>query len=253
MGQQDVAEWLNVTKNGKMDYHEKQYDQHYRSTMSFCDWLESLKILDASRKLRILDLGAGQGANIFYMAKRFPNSEFVGVDINLSLVKWGNESFAARGVKNCHLLPGDLYALEESHREKYNGIVSYQTLSWLPEYQTPLEKMMQLNPEWIALTSLFYEGSVTCTIQVQDNTRPVGEKPYRQCYYNVYSLPLVEKLFADHGYTLQFIPFEIDVDLPKPPGKGLGTYTEKLANGKRIQISGPLLMSWYFILAKRSK
>ena len=31
------------------------------------------------------------------------------------------------------------------------------------------------------------------------------------------------------------------------------TYTETLQNGKRLQISGPLLMNWYFIYAEKYK
>jgi hypothetical protein len=49
-----------------------------------------------------------------------------------------------------------------------------------------------------------------------------------------------------------FQPFNIDIDLPKPAHDGMGTYTEQLENGQRIQISGPVFMSWYFILARKS-
>ena len=41
--------------------------------------------------------------------------------------------------------------------------------------------------------------------------------------------------------------FDIGVDIEKPPVDFMGTYTEKLENGKRIQISGAVLMSWKII------
>jgi hypothetical protein len=31
----------------------------------------------------------------------------------------------------------------------------------------------------------------------------------------------------------------------------MGTYTEHLADGRRLSISGPLLMPWYFLFAGR--
>jgi hypothetical protein len=76
--------------------------------------------------------------------------------------------------------------------------------------------------------------------------------PTKQSFYNVYSMPVVRKFLSAEGYSqFQQTPFEIDIDLPKPAHKGRGTFTEKLQNGHRVQISGPLLMPWYFIAAKR--
>jgi len=56
-------------------------------------------------------------------------------------------------------------------------------------------------------------------------------------YCNVYAL------------KQRFKRFDIDIDLPKGSHGGLGTYTELLADGRRLQISGPIMLSWYFILA----
>ena len=42
--------------------------------------------------------------------------------------------------------------------------------------------MMELNPTWIALTSLFFDGDVNCKIEVQDYTYPLGNKPYHEGY-----------------------------------------------------------------------
>ena len=112
--------------------------------------------------------------------------------------------------------------------------------------------MAQLKADWIALTSLFYEGNVNCKITIQDYNVSLARKPYKEAFYNIYCLGLVKELFKKCGYSrFDYIPFEIDIDLPKPKTKGMGTYTERLANGKRIQISGPLLMNWYFILARK--
>jgi hypothetical protein len=66
-------------------------------------------------------------------------------------------------------------------------------------------------------------------------------------------LGYTQKFFREKGFSkFEYIPFEIDIDLPKPVGTGFdGTYTETLKNGERIQISGPILMSWYFVLAQQ--
>ncbi len=248
---QRLTGWLEITKKDILNYHEKQFKKPYRSTIFFCQWLESFGLLSKNKKDIILDIGAGMGSNIYYMAKKYPKSFFLGIDI-ASLVRTGNKYFKKLGQSNCRLVKGDLYALNKNYVDKFTGIVSYQTLSWLPDYKLPILKMAGLKAEWIAITSLFYEGDINCKTIVQDYTTPLSDKPYKEAFYNIYSLKLIQELFKKCGYRkFDYIRFEIDVDLPKPKTKGMGTYTERLANGKRIQISGPLLMNWYFILARK--
>ena len=60
----------------------------------------------------------------------------------------------------------------------------------------------------------------------------------------------IKELFNGLGYKkFDYRPFNIDIDIKKPEKAGLGTYTERLENGKRIQISGGLMLPWYFIVA----
>jgi hypothetical protein len=59
MIKQRKTEWLEVTKTGKTDYHERQFKKPYRSTISFCNWIESLGFLNKTEKLTIADIGAG--------------------------------------------------------------------------------------------------------------------------------------------------------------------------------------------------
>lgn len=107
-------------------------------------------------------------------------------------------------------------------------------------------------PNFLALTSLFYEGNISCHIEVEEH------KKNRKCFYNVYSLPELEVFCEKSGYLLKkFAPFNIDIDLQRPDNMdAMGTYTERImAQGsgseKRIQISGPLLMNWYMVLIQK--
>lgn len=44
-----------------------------------------------------------------------------------------------------------------------------------------------------------------------------------------------KKHFEALGYKkFSFVPFEIDIDLPKPDSLALGTYTVKTEEGKRL-------------------
>ncbi len=244
---QKKAEWLAGVDT---EYHERQFKEPYRSTVAFCDWLESIGYMERESHYRIMDLCCGEGANIWYMARRWPRCDFVGIDINTSLVNKGNTFLQTAGVKRSLLEVGDIYRLDNKYLSAFDGIVSYQTLSWLPDWQQPMEVMARLDVKWIALSSLFYDGQVECNIEVK--TYDSNLSLVKESFYNVYALPIVKEFLREKGYTDFFsTPFEIDIDLPDLGKRVMGSYTAKLENGHRLQISGPLLMPWYFIAAKR--
>lgn len=248
---QDKSPWLKVPKKDMANYHEKQFKNPYRSTVFFTGWLESLKLLSHKTAQNILDIGCGEGANIGYMASKFPDISFTGIDLNKALVKKGNTILKKLKLSNCRLETGDLYHLNKKYKDAFDGLISLQTLSWLSSYQQPIIEMIKVNPKWIAVSSLFYDGLIDCEIKVRDYTRSGGKKA-EEVFYNVYSLKLVEEFFKKKGYKkFKYIPFIIDMDIDKNKDGRMGTYTVKTNEGSRLQISGPLLMNWYFIVAER--
>ncbi len=250
MTKQRTEEW---TKSYNDDYFNRQFKTPYRSTVKFCEWLEKIKIIDSESNQKILDIGTGKGSNLYYMKKLYPNCEYLGLDINNDFVEEGNLFFKNEKIDSCKLEFGDIYKLDrEKLANKYDGIISYQTLSWLPGYEKPLEELTKLNSNWLAFSSLFYDGLVDCKIELSEFENESTDTPSNKTFYNIYSLPKIKHFFAERGYTkFQFIPFEIDIELAKPEHSHMQTYTEELKNGTKIQRSGPLLMSWYFIIAQK--
>ena len=105
----------------------------------------------------------------------------------------------------------------------------------------------KLKPKWIALSSLFYEGDITATVIIDEHKRN------RKSHYNVYSIPKLDRLSREFGYAITKVKkFSIDVDLPKPSDFDfMSTYTETIVSEEkdsRIQISGPMMMCWYFVM-----
>ena len=131
----------------------------------------------------------------------------------------------------------------------YDGIISLQTLSWLNDYKKPLFQVFRLSPRWFALSSLFYDGDISCKIKVKEN------KNNRERYYNIYSIPEITRYANRYKYFIKKIEtFEINKKLIKPNDPNfMKTYTLDVHDGKRklIQKSGPLFMPWYFILFEK--
>lgn len=231
-------------------YHDRQFAFPYQSTISFCDWLVELGAIGGERS-RICDLGCGKGANLYYMARRFPHCDFVGMDIDEQLIRDGRDFLSRTSVPNCQLSVGDLHSAGWHFSSgAFDGIISLQTLSWLPGYEKALDAIVSLSPKWIALTSLFFDGPIEAKTVITefDSAQEGGVK--RALFYNTYSLPLVKRYLTERGYKqFKHNRFEIPIDLPRSSDGRMQTYTEKTTDGRRLQISGPLLMNWYFIYA----
>ena len=233
--------------------HERQFKEPYRITSRFMEWLTERGCFEMDPRSRIADFGAGMGANTYFFAKQNAAIDFLGFDINPECVHRGNERLKELGAKNCHLEVADLYNLDPKYYRRFNGIISCATLSWLPDLPTAVSALAKLEPQWIAATSLFYDGPIDCIIETRDYSRPLESGACTTKFYNIYSIENARHCFAELGYTqFDFVPFQIDIDLARPASHGMGTYTEKLGDGRRLQISGPLLMPWYFILARKS-
>lgn len=245
------ADWLELSEAARA-YHERQWAEPYSSTVAFADWIERSRVVQP--RTRILDLGAGAGSTTAFLARRFPSTEFIGLDIHPALVALGNRELATQGPPNCRLLVGDIFELDPG-LGPFDGVLGIQLVSWLPSFESFLPTLRTAGARWFAGSSLFYDGPVDAEIVVREwaDADAFDGPPSRRSPYNIYSLPRVRALLASQGWTyIAGEPFEIPRDLPRTT-RGLGTYTERLADGRRLQISGPLLMPWHFVLAARAE
>lgn len=55
----------------------------------------------------ILEVGCASGPSLYLLAKRFPQAEIRGIDINSPAIQYGNEQFAKEGISNVRLLVGE--------------------------------------------------------------------------------------------------------------------------------------------------
>jgi len=107
--------------------------------------------------------------------------------------------------------------------------------------------LFSLTKKHIFLSSLFYDGDIDFEIKVREFKKEAGKENFNS-YYNVYSYPHFEKFVYSLGAKkIESFNFEIEKDIPKPSKDIMGTYTERLESGKRLQISGAVIMSWKII------
>ena len=110
-----------------------------------------------------------------------------------------------------------------------------------------LRDLIHITKNHIFLSSLFYEGDIDFEIKVREFKKESGQDGFNS-YYNVYSLPQFKKFVYSLGVkNIEVYNFDIDIDIPRPPIDQMGTYTVKLENSKKLQISGAVVMYWKVI------
>lgn len=110
--QDTLNEWL-IMDDEIMNFHIKQYENPYRSTVKFWDFLSSQ--IKNTRGNKILDLGCGAGAALGYILNEGVNfiSEGVGIDINSEVVDIGNRILKQKNIRNGVLKAGDIFNLDD--------------------------------------------------------------------------------------------------------------------------------------------
>ncbi len=230
-----LNDWNEHPDPVTLDYHLKQWNEPYRSTVHFADFIQDrAEIAD-----NIVDVGCGGGGPTWYLADRFVSCKFLGLDISEELIAHAkrarNLDFELDDLRNLHV------------RFNVDGVVCMQALHCIPNPQIPLHQIAtRIRPEWIAFSTLIYEGNINCKIIVSEPDRP------RESYHNIYGLPSLIAVMDSEGYKIvRYKKFNIDTDLPKPNNPDvMGTYTLQTEGGK-LQCSGPLILPWGFCMFER--
>lgn len=106
-------------------------------------------------RCRVLELGCAAGGNLIPIAQRFPESEFVGIDLSSRQVEQGQKVINMLGLTNCQLICGDI-ATATKDLGMFDYIVCHGVWSWVP---APVRESIfriaaeQLNPQGVAFIS----------------------------------------------------------------------------------------------------
>ena len=238
---QNETSW---TDEASLEYHIKQYSQVKESTKSFLNFIQ--KNTDISTNKRVVDLGCGAGAATNFISSKLVNSLTIAIDSSPDLIQIAKENKS----QNIEFTVGDL--LDLPRLDSIDGVYSIHTLMCLPEFEKPLEEvLLKFKPNWFAISSLFYPGEISATTVLTENNKN------RSVFYNTYSIPEIDRFIRKLGYHVSAIEyFEIPFDiLPSDNIDALGTYTVNVAQDDksgRLQISGPMLMNWYFLMITKN-
>lgn len=244
-----------VKPSNQYTYHKGDDEFAIASMKKYLDKKQEMdKLLDklitpfiVDKKLRILDAGCGIGHSLYFLNQLNPESEFLGVDQTPVYIKKAKEFFGK--IKNLSFEVNDVEDLPLTYPKSFDITVSRAVISWIPYYDDFVKALMDVTKKHIFISSLFYDGDIDFITKVRMYKGESGKLNHSvDEYRNVYGLPRFKRLVTGLGAkNIQVDDFEINIDIPKESIDQMSTYTVTLSDGKRLQISGAILMSWKWI------
>lgn len=189
----------------------------------------------------IADIACGDGTTSRYLSEVCPRSSYTLVDRFESALAFAK---AATKDQTANCLLGDIHALPLK-TDSYDVVVCWQTLSWLTKPDEAVRELVRIcRPGGRVYASSLFNACVDVDVyaSVVDHHRRSASQGWSVAY-NTYSMRSVREWTAGLVAEVQLHDFEMPIDLSYS-GRGLGTRTVRLADGKRLQISGGMLLNW---------
>lgn len=117
---------------------------------------EVVKVLDIKNEDSILEIGSGDGRFLLYASKRYPNTKFVGIEINSFLVLISNLKKRILRRNNLEFLKED--ALNFDRYNKFNKIFLYMYDGFTKKLVNKYENVFEKNT--ILVSNIFGFGKV---------------------------------------------------------------------------------------------
>lgn len=210
--------------------------------------LEKLIAASNLRPARIADIACGGGGASYHLSAIYPDASYTLIDINEDAIAQAREATGHLKVK---CLVGDIYDLP-LETDCYDLVICWQTLSWITKPKVAVRELVRICKPGgrVYASSLFNSRQdVDVYSTVIDHTRRSASEGLTYAY-NTYSVLSVREWIDGLVSSIQLHDFDISIDLDYG-GRGLGTSTVKLKNGRRLQISGGMLLNWGILELKK--
>ncbi len=240
----------------------KQYKKTYHSTIYFDKFLRK----EIQKSKYIIDIGCGPGGTLSYYIKKYKNTKFLGIDYDDSNIKFCKKR---NKFNNAEFLKFNILNLSQIKRiknklQKPLGIISEKTLLNFDKFENYFDFCSKLNPQWIAINSLFTDFNVNLRVHHDQFEFNKKNKKYEKNFIkyshnlnkvNIYSINFIKNYIKKKNYKIIKV---IDFFPPKKikrskyvQGGGGGSYTIKTEFNKNTLFHGPLFLPWKFVLIKK--
>ena len=166
----------------------------------------------------ILEIGCDTGPNLYLLAKKFPNAEIKGVDINPQAVNVGNDWFTHEGISNVKLSVGRAEELGEFQDKSIDVVLTVAVLIYVSRDKTyeTIKEMIRIARKGLILVELHDFGQqlndthgfgvYTNGLWVRDYMVLLKQfVPAKQ----IHIMKITEDIWADEGWRKNGAVFEV--------------------------------------------
>jgi hypothetical protein len=107
----------------------------------------------AGNRCRVLEIGGASGGNLIPLAERYPQSEFLGIDLSARQTADGRKAIEQLGLKNIRLEVGDIMEMGPELGE-FDYIIAHGVYSWVPP--AVAERLLEVCAARLALQGIAY-------------------------------------------------------------------------------------------------
>lgn len=165
----------------------------------------------------ILEVGCASGPNLYLLAKRFPQAQIVGIDINQEAVQYGNGQFAREGISNVKLFVGKADKLGEFQDRAFDIVFTNALLIYIgpDKIKEVIEGILRITHHALILIELHcFEP---------DTKDPLGHGIYRYGNWVRDYAALLKQFVPEEQIRVTKIPEDV---WPAEPWKELGAVIE---------------------------
>lgn len=225
---------MTITFNQRTETYlsEIRYNKPKQVFQVLADVLEQSGF--GNTEAKFLDVGCATGEMIYYLKQRFPKFLFTGIDSQLSLL---NQAKCNESIRQCAFVEAD--ALH--YRDKSQDIVTcFGMLGIFDQFEPLLENLVANTRQGgrIYIHGLFNDVDIDVRVYYKDHQ---NNKDWNRGF-NIFSTMQLSNWLKPRASSWRFIPFLLDVDIPRRSDTPHRAYTAKLEDGKRITVNGLCLM-----------
>jgi SAM-dependent methyltransferase len=210
------------------------------------EWLRAT--LPGTKRRALLNLCAANGNLLAYLQAAQPAWRYVGLDTVPELLT--DESATAIRARDITLEACPIEAVESRWAGQFDVVVHWMRLLHFDDWRAHLRGAVRAARPGghVFVSSLFNDHDVDLMTTLCDYSISACRDGYCLAY-NTLSAAEVERYCRSLGaQEVEFRPFELPFDIPRT-ATGVGTYTVRTADGRRLSISAGLLMSWQMLHA----
>lgn len=229
--------------------HMLQYYQKTELVKALEDILDKEQIFEGKDNLELADIACGLADIPYFLSQKYAFKSCDCIDLSEKMIAEAKRIHQEGGLDICNYEVHDCYSIPGEN--KYDVIFFWKILLALAEYKEIVKKLYTLTKEggYTIISSLFNDKDVDLEIKARDHALDMGQDDF--FYYNIYSVKEFTKYCQEIGFKkVTFYDFDIGIDLPDT-FEGMGTYTVKMADEKRMQISSGIWMNWKIVVLQK--